>query len=158
MTTTHYEVLGVASGSSIEEIRVAYLHKARENHPDRLGSSDPARLQESQRTMVALNAAWFVLRDANRRKLYDQELERAAERRPWEYEDPADAWIPTTEHPFDFSKESTVLPPEYGSHGHPAASIARLYLVVVVAVAILLAIAFAYAVVRSGTVGVQLPQ
>ncbi len=155
MNTTHYELLGIASGSTPEEIRLAYLRKARENHPDKLATSDPVRVRERQSAMVAINAAWFVLRDPDRRRLYDQELERAAERRAWEQEE---EWVPETEEPYDWTQESTTPPPEYGTHGNTAASIARLYTVVMVAVFILLSIAFAYAVVRSGTVGLDLPE
>lgn len=157
MTTTHYELLGVATGSTPEEIRLAYLRKARENHPDKLATADPVRLSERQSAMVAINAAWFVLRDPDRRRLYDQELERAADRRAWEEEEPEDEWVPEAER-YDWTTESTVPPAEYGPHGNPAASIARLYAIVTVAVLILLGIAFAYAVIRSGSVGLELPQ
>ncbi|HEX2053225.1 MAG TPA: J domain-containing protein [Actinomycetota bacterium] len=157
MSATHYEILGVASEASFDEIRLAYLRKARENHPDRAPASDPLRRGESERAMVAVNAAWFVLKDQGRRRVYDQQLEAA--RRPWEEPEPDDEWLPETEHPFDMRKESPFPTPEYGTHGHPAASIARLYTLVMLAVFILLSIAFAYAVVRSGSVGmVELPQ
>jgi len=157
LTATHYELLGVAAGSAPEEIRLAYLRKARENHPDKLAGADPVRLRERQSAMVAINAAWFVLRDPDRRRLYDQELERAAEVRAWEQEEDED-WLPETEEPYDWTQESAVMPTEYGAHGNPAASIARLYMIVTIAVFILLSIAFAYAVVRSGSVGLELPE
>jgi curved DNA-binding protein CbpA len=152
LTATHYERLGVAADSSHELIRQAYLRKARENHPDKLSGADPARLRERQTAMVAINAAWFVLGDNSRRKVYDDQLQQEAERREWERREAE--WEAEVEEPYDWSNEPNVLPPEYGRHGNPAASIARLYTIVMFAVFILLAIAFAYAVVRSGQVGV----
>lgn len=155
MTATHYDRLGVEALSSLEEIRLAYLHKARENHPDTLPTADPESRRRREQAMVAINAAWFVLRDPDRRRLYDEDLERAARARAWELEEDELAAEP---EPYDWSNESNVPPPEYGRHGNPAAAIARLYTIVMVAVFILLSIAFAYAVVRSGSVGVPLPE
>lgn len=152
MTSTHYERLGVPPDSTPEQIRLAYLHKARENHPDKTASSEPARLREREVAMVAINAAWFVLGDAGRRKAYDEALRIEAERREWERQE--QEWAEEVEEPYDWSSEPSVLPPEYGRHGNPAASIARLYTIVMFAVFVLLCIAFAYAVVRSGSVGI----
>lgn len=66
---SHYEVLGVPPTASAEEIRAAYRAAARTRHPDAGGS--PAAMRQ-------LNAAWYVLRDAGRRALYDQSLTGAA--------------------------------------------------------------------------------
>lgn len=156
MTTTHYECLGVPPDSTPEQIRLAYLHKARENHPDKTAGTEPARLRERETAMVAINAAWFVLGDTGRRKVYDDALRAEAERREWERQERE--WAEEVEEPYDWSREPNVLPPEYGRHGTPAASIARLYTIVMFAVFVLLCIAFAYAVVRSGSVGItELP-
>ena len=155
MTASHYERLGVPAGSSTEEIRLAYLRKAQENHPDKRAGADSAGLSESQSAMAAINAAWFVLRDPDRRRIYDTELERIAREREWEQEE--QEWL-QAEETRDWSKESNVRPPEYGTHGNPAASIARLYTVVMFAVFVILAIVFAYAVVRSGSVGMEVPE
>jgi curved DNA-binding protein CbpA len=156
LTSTHYERLGVPADSSPEQIRQAYLRKARENHPDKLTAADPSRLRERETAMVAINAAWFVLGDTGRRKLYDDQIRSEAERREWERQEAE--WEQEAEEPYDWSNEPNVLPPEYGRHGNPAASIARLYTIVMFAVFVLMAIAFAYAVVRSGQVGVELPE
>lgn len=157
LTATHYDRLGVGEGSTQEEIRLAYLRKARENHPDTLSGADTAARRQREVAMVAINAAWFVLKDPDRRRLYDQDLERAAQHRAWELEE-EELEATEPEEPYDWSSESNVPPPEYGPHGNPAAAIARLYTVVMIAVLILLGIAFAYAVVRSGSVGVPLPE
>lgn len=62
---THYEVLGVSTGASAEEIRAAYRAAARTLHPDAGGS--PAAMRN-------LNVAWHVLRDPGRRAAYDRTL------------------------------------------------------------------------------------
>ncbi len=152
MTATHYERLGVPPDSTPEQIRLAYLHKARENHPDKTAGTEPARLRERETAMVAINAAWFVLGDAGRRKVYDEALRAEAERREWERLE--EEWAEEAEEPYDWSNEPNVLPPEYGRHGNPGEAIARLYTIVMFAVFVLLCIAFAYAVVRSGSVGI----
>lgn len=66
---THYDVLGVPSSASADEVKRAYHRRAREHHPDVHvgGSGDP---------MVEVNAAWAVLRDPVRRRTYDRELSR----------------------------------------------------------------------------------
>jgi hypothetical protein len=64
---SHYDVLGVSFGATIEEVRAAYRRAARDHHPDAGG--DPAR-------MTDLNAAWHVLGDPARRAAYDRELAR----------------------------------------------------------------------------------
>jgi hypothetical protein len=73
---THYEVLGVTSDAGTDEIRRAYLHLAREHHPDHHG--DPERMQ-------AINAAWHVLSDPVRRRSYDDALDTL---------DPVPSWRP----------------------------------------------------------------
>lgn len=152
MNSTHYERLGVPADSTPEQIRLAYLHKARENHPDKTAGAGPARLRERETAMVAINAAWFVLGDVGRRKVYDDELRAEAERQEQERQE--QEWAEEAEEPYDWSREPNVLPQEYGRHGNPAAAIARLYTIVMFAVFVLLCIAFAYAVVRSGSVGI----
>jgi curved DNA-binding protein CbpA len=66
---THYDVLGVPSSASADEVKRAYHRRAREHHPDvHVGrSGDP---------MVEVNVAWAVLGDPVRRRTYDHELAR----------------------------------------------------------------------------------
>lgn len=154
LTGSHYERLGVPAGSTQEQIRLAYLRMARANHPDTRDQQDPAGAGESQRAMVAINAAWFVLGDPDRRAAYDEELQRLDRDRQWEQEE--QEWL-EAEQSADWSRENNFRPPEYGTHGNPAAAIARLYTIVMFAVFVILAIAFAYAVVRSGSVGMEPP-
>ncbi len=57
-----YEVLGVSSSASAEEIRAAYQMKMRENHPDRVvGMSQEIRDIAEQRTKE-INGAYERLR------------------------------------------------------------------------------------------------
>ena len=58
----HYATLGVPPGASTAEIKAAYRALVKRHHPDAGGD---------QRTILALNAAWEVLRDGDRRRHYD---------------------------------------------------------------------------------------
>ena len=65
----HYETLGVARGASDEEIKKAFRKLTRQYHPDVSQDKDaPAK-------MAGINAAYDVLRDADKRKEYDFELD-----------------------------------------------------------------------------------
>lgn len=67
-TANHYEVLGVRSDSSTEDIRKAYKKLARTWHPDKhVGQSAKA----AQEKFVAINAAHEVLSDDGKRREYD---------------------------------------------------------------------------------------
>jgi hypothetical protein len=68
---THYERLGVAPDAGPDEIRRAYRLAARDAHPDRHGDASAAR-------MAAVNEAWHVLGDAERRRRYDASLRASA--------------------------------------------------------------------------------
>lgn len=59
----YYEVLGVGKDASADEIKKAFRKAAIEHHPDRGG--DEAKFKE-------VNEAYEVLKDADKRKRYDQ--------------------------------------------------------------------------------------
>ena len=71
---THYDLLGLPADASQDEIRAAYRALARRHHPDTQHDVDPATADRSRHTMAALNAAWAVLGDPNRRRAYDAQL------------------------------------------------------------------------------------
>lgn len=58
-----YQVLGVAATASAAEIKAAYRTLVKQHHPDAGGD---------EHTMLALNAAWEVLGDAQRRADHDR--------------------------------------------------------------------------------------
>lgn len=58
-----YTILGLAKDASADDIKKAFRKKAKENHPDREGGSDEM--------MAAINQAYGVLSDPNKRARYD---------------------------------------------------------------------------------------
>lgn len=62
-----YAVLGVSPGATASEIKAAYRALVKRHHPD-AGGDD--------KRILALNAAWEVLSDGDRRRRYDAEHHR----------------------------------------------------------------------------------
>lgn len=60
-----YDVLGVESTASADELRQAYMRQALRSHPDVGGDAD---------AMTELNEAWTILSDPVRRRAYDLEI------------------------------------------------------------------------------------
>ncbi len=73
---THYEVLGVAPTASEAELRRAYLALVRVHHPDRHANATPAQREAAEHRMRDVNRAWHELGDPERRRRYDQVLDR----------------------------------------------------------------------------------
>jgi curved DNA-binding protein CbpA len=69
-----YDILGVRSDASHDEVRSAYLARARMLHPDRLIDADDAARANAEREMQALNEAFRVLGHDDRRRDYDRQL------------------------------------------------------------------------------------
>lgn len=63
----YYEVLGCERGVSTEDIRKAYKREALKHHPDR-NPGDP----EAENKFKAVNEAYQVLSDDEKRRIYDQ--------------------------------------------------------------------------------------
>ncbi|MEJ6827114.1 MAG: J domain-containing protein [Synechococcus sp. ArSW.bin.68] len=60
-----YRVLGVSRSSTATEIKAAYRQLVKRHHPDVGGDSE---------RILALNAAWELLGDRDRRRAFDQQL------------------------------------------------------------------------------------
>lgn len=147
--TTHYDRLGVDPSASREEIRHAYLNLARSSHPDTRPGAAEAERAESTRTMAAINAAWFVLRDTDRRRIYDLSIDHLLQanrtrRQPVETES-SDVDDRSSLHDYSYD--------ESFAGRDVTARIARLWAFVLTAAVIMLAALFAYAFVKSGSVG-----
>jgi molecular chaperone DnaJ len=63
----YYDVLGVARGSSAEELKKAYRTKAKELHPDR-NQDNP----KAEAAFKEVNEAYDVLKDADKKAAYDR--------------------------------------------------------------------------------------
>ena len=65
----HYRTLGVPVTASDQEVRAAYRVLAARTHPDRATNQTERRRAETR--MAAVNEAWRVLSDSERRAAYD---------------------------------------------------------------------------------------
>ena len=71
---THYEVLGISPLASTDEVRKAYLGRARLLHPDLAQGLPPERSAQMARAMQDVNEAWRVLRVPTSRAAYDDRV------------------------------------------------------------------------------------
>jgi hypothetical protein len=72
----YYELLSVSRGVSSDMLHEAYHRMARHLHPDRFQKNDfseEIRLK-AQKAFAAVNEAYFVLKDPETRKTYDEQL------------------------------------------------------------------------------------
>merc|ERR1719158_1972934 len=67
-STRYYTMLGCQPGASAAELKKAYRKAAMKHHPDKGG--DPEKLKE-------INEAYDVLKDPEKREIYDQYGEEA---------------------------------------------------------------------------------
>jgi molecular chaperone DnaJ len=72
-----YDVLGVPTGASLEELRAAHRAQVRALHPDTRSPDVPP--DDADAALRLVNEAWEVLGDPRRRAAYDESLEERAE-------------------------------------------------------------------------------
>ncbi|MCX5771338.1 MAG: molecular chaperone DnaJ [Candidatus Hydrogenedentes bacterium] len=65
-----YEILGVSQKATPQEMRAAYLKLAHKYHPDKTGGDKAA-----EEKLKAINEAYDTLKNPEKRKQYDQELQ-----------------------------------------------------------------------------------
>ena len=70
----YFDILEVGPAANPEEIRKAYLNKARRHHPDALRGAAADDATASGEKMKAINLAYEVLRDAEKRRAYQKSL------------------------------------------------------------------------------------
>jgi curved DNA-binding protein len=110
-----YEILGVSRSASAEEIKKAYRRLAKQHHPD----VNPGN-KAAEEKFKEVTAAFDVLSDPKRRKLYDEfgadalrtrfDEKRAEEVRRWKRQG-----APAGGMPFDFGDFATVDVGPYGA-------------------------------------------
>ncbi len=71
---THYDTLGITPTSTTQEIRKAYLRRARALHPDRQLDRPPAEARKAEQAMQQVNVAWNVLSDPAKKAEYDSRV------------------------------------------------------------------------------------
>lgn len=69
---TYYDILGVASGATNDEIKEAYKKLSLRYHPDRHAGESDADIAEATRHFKLINDANTTLRDFHERQKYDQ--------------------------------------------------------------------------------------
>lgn len=74
MAQTYYDVLDVAENATDSAIEAAFKSKAREVHPDRVGSNSPYLQRIAAEAFKELSEARSVLLDHHRREKYDAAL------------------------------------------------------------------------------------
>lgn len=89
---THYEVLGVAVDAPTSAIRDAFVALARRHHPDYFVAASPTARAQAEQRMRAINEAWAVLSDPERRSAYDRDRGLAPEPATFQPFEPDDDW------------------------------------------------------------------
>lgn len=74
---SYFEVLGVPRGSRPEEIKAAYIARARKFHPDAVGDHEAEDVEQKARAIfLRVSEAYQVLRGTSSRARYEEKLDR----------------------------------------------------------------------------------
>ena len=80
---SHYDMLGVSSTASYEEIKIAFHELARKSHPDKQqrqqqsnSSSEQGQNGDTEERFRRIQNAWEILRDDETRAKYDDERQQ----------------------------------------------------------------------------------
>jgi molecular chaperone DnaJ len=68
-TRDYYEILGVAKGADVQEVKKAYRQLVMKHHPDRVASEHK---KEAEEKFKEISEAYAVLSDPQKKQLYDQ--------------------------------------------------------------------------------------
>lgn len=71
-----YEILGVSSTATKDEIKKKYRECAKKFHPDRFATAPESEKQKAEKTFREINDAYSILSDDSKRKEYDEQLLR----------------------------------------------------------------------------------
>ncbi|CAL9707022.1 unnamed protein product [Knipowitschia caucasica] len=95
-SANHYDLLGIKSDASLEEIKNAFFDKSKKVHPD----SDPSN-PDLHTQFVKLNEAYRVLSKDKSRKEYDLKI-----RHPYNFNQTYDSTFRNTDHSNKYSSEA----------------------------------------------------
>lgn len=104
-----YEVLGVPTGASMEDLRRAYRRRLRETHPDTGGEAVEFH---------AVQVAWRLIGTPDDRASFDASFTRTSTTAPSASTPPA-SWADFAAAPDDFSRRQPEPAPTARSYGHP---------------------------------------
>lgn len=71
-----YEVLGVSSTATKDEIKKKYRECTKKFHPDKFATASESEKQKAEKTFREINDAYSILSDDSKRKEYDEQLRR----------------------------------------------------------------------------------
>ncbi len=110
----HFEVLGVPRASGPDQVKAAYLALVRRFHPDALGHTACAELEEKARAIfVRVTEAYRILRGTSSRARYEETLGRARKPNPAPGPSSPSASEPAAAPPAEVAASAAPEPPPF---------------------------------------------